>query len=176
MLFEWWVLLLLLDYFFSPSPWMCCKREDALGLPTWLAWARPSGACSGKHACGDAASSEFPSQFTYGWCAIYFPSSHSSAVQLFSRRCWLPGYVSDMYPYYCLRQGWPPSLKSFQHREIYRLSSPDVPNERSRFAAAAAADLSPSSTTTQYYLIHPPRLGLFNPIQILGLKLSWWSV
>ncbi|CAL9150730.1 unnamed protein product, partial [Musa hybrid cultivar] len=65
--------------------------------------------------------------------------------------------------------------KMLASREIYRLSSPDVPNERYRFAAAAAAaaaDLSPSSTTTQYYLIHSPRLGLFNPIQILGLKLS----
>ncbi|THU59763.1 hypothetical protein C4D60_Mb07t05490 [Musa balbisiana] len=63
--------------------------------------------------------------------------------------------------------------KMLASREIYRLSSPDVPNERSRFAAAgAAADLSPSSTTPQYYLIHPPRLGLFNPIQILSLNLS----
>ncbi|CAL9127792.1 unnamed protein product, partial [Musa textilis] len=47
----------------------------------------------------------------------------------------------------------------------YRLSSPDVPNQRSRFAAAAAAaDLSPSSTTLQYYLIHPRRLGPFRSL------------
>ncbi|URE18269.1 hypothetical protein MUK42_12545 [Musa troglodytarum] len=83
------------------------------------------------------------------------PSSHLSSLMV--------GVPFTFPPPSPPRYNFSPEDVGFQRS--YRLSSPDVPNQRSRFAAAAAAaDLSPSSTTLQYYLIHPRRLGPFRSL------------